>query len=135
MVLRERGGVHRVSIEAFGAVRHTDPRAAPIEALVQRLGDLTAAAAPYEGDRLQVYMISNPHPADPTVANELPWPLPDPPTGGESRISCSVHEGVAAARLLEIFSTANHATRWNHRGTLYQLAARPLLPGEEGCSP
>ena len=136
LVLTDRGGPHRIRIERFGAVSHTDPRVAPITELVSLL-DRTAAAADsgrYEGDRVQVHASAGPRPPDPSVLNERPWPLPDPPPPeGDAGFSCAVYAGEVAAGLLGTFATANHGTRWNFEGGLHQILARSLLPGEEGC--
>ena len=134
--LKTRDNSHRIAIEAIGIATHTDPRVAPIQELVSLLDSLSAAAAAvrYQGDRLQVFTIRGPRPPDPSVRNEKPWPLPDPPpTDQERQVTCEIHDGGIVAGLLEIFGQANHATRWNFQGAFYQLVARPLLPREEGC--
>ena len=83
---------------------------------------------------MQVYASATPMLPDASVLNERPWPLPDPPPGGdEDGFECRVYEGQVAAGLLETFRGANHGTRWDHQGTLHQILARSLLPREEPC--
>ncbi len=136
VVLRDRQGSHLLRIEALGSVSHTDPRVIAVRELMQRLDHATAdtAAEVYLGERVQVYVSVGPMPPEPSVLNERPWPLPDPPPADdETGFECRVYEGEVAAGLLETFAGANHGTRWNHQETLHQLLARSLLPHEEGC--
>lgn len=135
--LRDRRGLHLLRVDAYASSAHTDPRVAAIRDLMELL-DRTAsdtAAETYSGERVQVYASTGAMLPDPSVLNERPWPLPDPPPGDEGNqpFECRVYEGQDAADLLEIFADANHGTRWNHEGTLHQLLARSLLPREEPC--
>ena len=136
VVLRDRQGSHRLRIEALGSLSHTDPRVIAVRELMARLDQAAAdtASEPFVGERVQVYVIARPMPPEPSVLNERPWPLPDPPPeDGGMGFECRVYEGEAAAGLLEIFADAHHGTRWSHRGALQQLLARSLLPREEAC--
>lgn len=137
LLLRDRQGSHLLRIEALGSISHTDPRVIAVRELMQRLDAATAdtAADVYLGERVQVYVSEGPMPPEPSVLNERPWPLPDPPPGEEDAegFECRAYEGQVAADLLEIFADANHGTRWDHQGTLHQLLARSLLPREEPC--
>lgn len=136
VLLRDRQGAHVLRIEALGAGSHTDPRVAAVRELIALLDRAAAGTATeaYLGDRVQVYASTGPMHPDASVLNERPWPLPDPPPGeDEGGFECRVYEGQTAADLLETFADANHGTRWDYRGTLYQLLARSLLPHEEPC--
>ena len=137
VVLRDRQGSHLLRIEALGSISHTDPRVLAVRELMQRLDHATAdtAAEIYLGERVQVYVSVGPMPPEPSVLNERPWPLPDPPPDEEDAegFECRVYGGQVAADLLETFADANHGTRWDYRGALHQLLARSLLPHEEGC--
>ena len=137
VVLRDRQGSHLLRIEALGSMSHTDPRVLAVRELMQRLDHATAdtAAEIYLGERVQVYVSVGPMLPDPSVLNERPWPLPDPPPDEEEAegFECRVYGGQVAADLLENFADAHHGTRWDYRGALHQLLARSLLPHEEGC--
>ena len=138
VVLRDRQGSHLLRIEALGSISHTDPRVIAVRELMQRLDEATAdtEAEVYLGERVQVYVSEGPMPPEPSVLNERPWPLPDPPPGDEDAegFECRVYGGQVAAGLLEIFADADHGTRWDYHGALHQILARSLLPHEEGCS-
>ena len=136
ILLRDRRGSHLLRIEALGSEAHTDPRVASVKELMQRLDLATAetAAETYDGERLQVYASATPMRPDPSLLDERPWPLPDPPPADDVEgFECRVYEGQVAADLLEIFADATHRTRWEFQGTLRQLLARSLLPREEPC--
>jgi hypothetical protein len=136
VLLRDRQGSHVLRIEAPGAGSHTDPRVTAVRDLMELLDRSSASVAtePYEGDRVQVYASIGPMHPDPSVLNERPWPLPDPPPGdGEGGFECRVYDGQIASGLLAVLVEANHGTRWDYRGTLHQLLARSLLPHEEPC--
>ena len=136
VLLRDRQGSHRLRVEAFASVAHTDPRVALIRDLMDLLDQ--AAAGPgferYAGDRVQVYWKANASLPDAAVLNEHRWPLPEPPDpDAGDRFHCRVYEGRTAADLLQTFETADHGARWDHGGTLHQILARSLLPHEKGC--
>lgn len=136
VVLRDRQGSHLLRIEALGSMSHTDPRVIAVRELMQRLDQATAdtAAEVYLGERVQVYVSVGPMPPEPSVLNERPWPLPDPPPREDAEgFECRVYEGEVATDLLETFADANHGTRWDYQGDLHQLLARSLLPREEPC--
>ena len=137
ILLRDLTGSHLLRIEALGSEAHTDPRVASVRDLMRRLDLASAdiAAETYIGERVQVYASATPMLPDAFVLNERPWPLPDPPPGGDEDGFewCRVYEGQVAARLLETFRDANHGTRWEYQGTLHQILARSLLPREEPC--
>ena len=137
ILLRDLTGSHLLRIEALGSEAHTDPRVASVRDLMQRLDLASAdtASETYGGERVQVYASATPMLPDASVLNERPWPLPDPPPGGDEDGFewCRVYEGQVAAGLLETFRDANHGTRWDHQGTLHQILARSLLPREEPC--
>ena len=137
VVLRDRQGSHLLRIEALGAQSHTDPRVIAVRELMRRLDHATAdtAAEVYLGERVQVYVSVGPMPPEPSVLNERPWPLPDPPPREEDAegFECRAYEGEVATDLLETFADANHGTRWDYQGDLHQLLARSLLPREEPC--
>ena len=116
--------------------RTPDPRVIAVRELMQRLDQATAdtAAESYSGERIQVYASVGSMLPEPSVLNERPWPLPDPPPeDDDSEFECRVYEGPVAADLLEIFADADHGTRWDFRGGLHQILARSLLPREEPC--
>ena len=137
VVLRDRQGSHLLRIEALGSISHTDPRVIAVRELMQRLDQATADTATevYLGERVQVYVSVGPMPPEPSVLNERPWPLPDPPPREEDAegFECRAYEGQVAVDLLQTFTDANHGTRWDYEGTLHQLLARSLLPREEPC--
>lgn len=135
VTLRDRGGSHRIVVEGFGAVRHSDPRVAPVADLVGLLGRLAgnAQSSAWAGDRIQVYASHGPRLPDAFILNVEPWPLPDPPPEGEGEFTCLMYGGEVASRLLAVFGAANHGTRWDHEGELRQIMARSLLPREEAC--
>lgn len=137
VVLHDRQGLHLLRIEALGAESHTDPRVLAVRELLQLLDHATAdtAAEVYLGERVQAYVSVGPMPPEPSVLNERPWPLPDPPPDEQDAegFECRVYEGQVAAGLLEILADADHGTRWDHQGALHQLLARSLLPHEEPC--
>lgn len=136
VLLRDRQGLHLLRVEALGSTAHTDPRVSAIRDLLDRL-DQVAAGTPvesYAGDRIQVFVSAEAILPDPSVLNERPWPLPDPPPGDDADgFECRTYEGPLAAELLEVFADANHGTRWDHQGALHQILARSLLPREEPC--
>lgn len=130
----------------FHALLGTLPEWLPAEAIVE--GD-----APYAIERLQIVSLPvdnlqvPPEPGQPPAT----WPL-DTPLGelgaplsetesplagmaefGEAR--CAVFAGDAAAIVVAALDAANAQTAWESGGTSYALFPRPLLPGEEGCSP
>lgn len=136
VLLRDRAGSHLLRVEALGSMAHTDPRVSAVRELIDRLDQASAgmAAEAYAGDRIQVYVSAEAMLPVPSVLNERPWPLPDPPPGDdESGFECRSYEAPVAAGLLEAFADADHGTRWDHQGTLHQLLARSLLPHEEPC--
>ncbi len=135
--LRDQRGLHLLRVDALASSAHTDPRVAAIRDLMALLDRAAAdtAAETYSGERVQVYVSAGAMLPDPSVLNDRPWPLPDPPPPEEDveGFECRVYEGQVAADLLEIFADANHGTRWDFEGTLHQLLARSLLPREEPC--
>lgn len=64
---------------------------------------------------------------EPTV---LPWPI-------DIRLDavgeCAVVDGVTAETLYATLLDANMLTRFEQDGTVYEVATRPLLPGEDEC--
>lgn len=136
ILVRDRDGQHLLRIAALGSIAHTDPRVALVRELLGRIDQAIAdtGSETYEGERVQVYVNADPARPDPSVLNERPWPLPDPPPGDDERgFVCRVYEGAAAAGLLETFAGANHGTRWDYQDSLHQILARSLLPREEPC--
>ena len=136
VLLRDRQGSHRLRIDAFVSIAHTDPRVLLIRDLLDLLDQ--ASVRPgferYAGERIQVYWAANAAPPDAAVLNERPWPLPEPPDpdAGDG-FHCRVYEGATAADLLTRFETADHGARWVHAGIPHQILARSLLPREEPC--
>lgn len=61
----------------------------------------------------------------------LPWPI-------DMRLdtvgNCRVVDGAAAETLHTVLLGANMLTRFEQDGTVYEVASRPLLPGEDGCA-
>ena len=134
--VRDRDGLHLLRIAALGSIAHTDPRVDLVWELLGRIDHAIAdtGSETYEGELVQVYVNTDPAPSDPSVLNERPWPLPDPPPGDDEQgFVCRVYEGQVAADLLETFAAANHGTRWDYQDTLHQILARSLLPREEPC--
>ncbi len=133
VVFTDRSGTHVLTIDAYHSEFHRDPRVTLIRNLIDHLDGKGVAAGSVEwtGDRLQVYAGSG-EIFDPSVLTERPWPLPDPPPA-TAGFECRIYEGAVAGNLLEVFAGANHGVRWEYEGSLYQLIARPLIPGEPGC--
>lgn len=90
----------------------------------------------YEPDAFAV--LATPIPAGENAPIEEPglepqvvdWPLE---VGLDSAADCLLIEGTDADELRAVLADANMLTRFEQGGTVYQVATRPLLPGEDDC--
>ena len=132
-VFRDTAGAHVIRVDGLREP-HTDPRVPHLRALLDLFEEASVNSTLYVGDRLQVITIFDTPPLGPADRDERPWPLPDAPQRDDDRdFSCRVFEGAVAAGLIETFATASEWTRWLLGEERFELLARPLLPGEEGC--
>lgn len=133
LTLTDRRGLRTLWIDAYWSEYHQDPRVELARDLLGFLhqAGMDAGNSEWAGDRLQVY--AGPGQIfDSSVISYRPWPLPEPPPN-TSGFECQIYEGPVAADLLEEFRSANHGVRWRYEADLYQILARPLIPGEVGC--
>jgi hypothetical protein len=139
----EDGGAHSYGVYALGldtGVPMPDA-SANLGLLVELLDAFVAGgadAARYQPDRIQLWLQEGTI-YDPEFVETQPWGLEITPEGFEVEPTfnrpCHVLDGDAAQTAIETFEAANQATVWDYEGTVYSLAARPLLPGETGCIP
>ena len=135
-ILTESFGSRSIRVYGLEFVeRHPDERVRPLRDLLARFGELAedAGLSEYRGDRVQVVNLGVQGPFDPEFQTVYPWPLPVGPRAPD-RFTCHEFAGIRAVEVLEAFRGKNHAARWHHDGTLYQLVARPLLPQEPACA-
>ncbi len=133
--LRDRSGERRITVEGFDLDAHDDPRIPWLRDVARRLEEAARAGVPADPGPPRLLLYVNADPGIPAHATERPWPLPDPPPPSDFGFECRLHEGETAARLLARFETADLAARWVFDGEPFQLIARRLFPGEEGCPP
>lgn len=135
-------GAHTFSVYALGiGSQFSDARVGILANLVDRIGQagFSGATGTYEWEAIQVMAGINQNPPDPAFASTRPWPLPlsfdemSDTTGFGWR--CASFEGAEAEALLTEFQQANQLTLWDDGTDEYQLAVRPLFPGEEPCAP
>lgn len=134
----DENGTHRLGIYALGITEGggSTERILANE-LIEVLDEVTATgeSRPYAAARIQVAA----GPAlefDDVQGRVEPWPLevdfadmPEWAIGWR----CLEMEGDEVERLLEVFSDANQATRWDTGEEELTIKARPLLPGEDAC--
>lgn len=133
-------GSHTFSVYALGIGGQSDARVGILNNLVNRLTEMgfSGGATQYGWDVIQVMAGISQNPPDPQLSTTKPWPLPisfgemSDTTGFGWR--CASYDGVEAQGLLEVFREANQATLWNDGSADYQLAVRPVFPGEEPCA-
>lgn len=134
----DENGSHRLGIYALGITEGTGSTERILaNELVQVLDEATATgeSRPYQAERLQVAA----GPAlefDEVDGGVETWPLdigfadmPEWAMGWH----CVEVEGERVASLLEVFSGASQATRWDTGDEELTIKARPLLPGETAC--
>lgn len=63
----------------------------------------------------------------------VPWPLADVELAGAA--GCVVVDGLAATTLRAALADAHQLTRFVQAAVVYEVWARPLLPGDDGCPP
>lgn len=133
-------GTHIFSVYALGiGAQVGDARVGILANLINRLGEVGfgGGATQYEWDAIQVMAGISQNPPDPEFSTTQPWPLPmsfeemSDTTGFGWR--CASFGGAEAQALLEAFRESNQATLWDHGSAQYQLAVRPVFPGEEPC--
>jgi hypothetical protein len=155
------GTTHRVSVYALDAAPH-DPglsasqraEAGRLVHLRDALGDLerwlpkgsVGPEAPYRPTGLLVFAArtqgTKDLPVAPPAEGQAParWPLPTPlgrfgaPFGPMAGLRCATVTGLDLRALLPALRRANELTPWQSGGRSYSLVARPLLPGEPGCT-
>lgn len=134
----DKNGTHRLGIYALGITdRGGSTERILASELIEILDEIatTEPSRPYATERLQVAA----GPAlefEEATAGVQPWPLevdfadmPEWAMGWR----CLAVEGDEVERLLEVFSGANQATRWDSGEEELTIKARPLLPGEDAC--
>lgn len=148
--LREGGKTHVVLAFALGmdtgaaAPGVTDAQRERREKLV----DFLASAASMEGETTRyvpdaVSAVAEPYvkltpPGDPLPEQPpIAWPgpaLPGTSLGTGRELGCVSAEGEQAAEVLAAARTASATTPWTSGGKTWNVAFRPLLPGETGCT-
>lgn len=135
-------GAHTFAVYALGiGSQVNDARVGILANLVDRISQagFTGTTGPYEWEAIQVMAGISQNPPDPEFATTRPWPLPmsfdemSDTAGFGWR--CASFEGAEAEALLAEFQPANQLTLWDDGTAEYQLAVRPLFPGEETCAP
>jgi len=134
---RDAAGSHVFAVYALGIGDQTDPRVTRLADLLALLDDAASGdAEPMVVDRLVVHVVAGS--PDPEFPDVRPWPLPRRPdeltVDSATGWACAVYDGEDATALLAVFSPATRATVWQLGGSTYRILARPLLPGETGCS-
>lgn len=133
-------GSHTFSVYALGIGGQSDGRVSILNNLVNRLSEMgfSGGATQYDWEAIQVMAGVSQNPPDPEFSTTEPWPLPisfeemSDTTGFGWR--CASFEGTEAQALLDAFSEANQATLWDDGSAQYQIAVRPVFPGEEPCA-
>jgi hypothetical protein len=134
-------GTHTFAVYGLGVgFQVSDARVGILANLIDRVGQLgfAGAGSVYPYSDIQVLAGVSEFPPEPAVANTQSWPLPIPfeqmgdVTGFGWR--CATYTGVEAQGLLEVFGQANQATLWDDETAEYQIAVRPIFPGEAGCA-
>jgi hypothetical protein len=107
------------------------------------IGDLAgflgrpAEQAQYQPSAVRVFLSSPAVVNQPTVAQELAWPLAvDPASGERTRAEgtrCLAITGNDLATFLDAAKSANAITVWQAPSGKYSASVRPLLPNETGC--
>lgn len=136
-------GEHVYGVYALGLTTEgpADLRSQAFSQLLQRLDKAFTTASGsvlYEPAGIQLWL-SDPFAGDETLSETLPWPLPATPddfeAAGDFDRQCLTLVGDAAAAAIEAVARGNAATVWEFEGVEFGLLARPLLPGETGCTP
>lgn len=134
-------GAHTFSVYALGiGAQFSDARVGILANLLDRVSQFgfTGAGGEYPWSAIQVLAGISQVPPDPAVATTEPWPLRmsfdqmADTTGFGWR--CASFDGAEAQSLLDVFGQANQATMWDDGSAQYQIAVRPVFPGEEACA-
>jgi hypothetical protein len=151
LTLHVDGTTYEHSVEALGVdlglpgapdiTESLDPRAqqarAQVTAFLERAQQIVEASGTDEayvpdGFALQAQPAQPAQPAQQPVRPRIvPWPLPG--VDLDAGEGCQVVEGDAADTLLSTLREANALTRFTQDGAAYEVAVRPLLPGDDGC--
>jgi hypothetical protein len=121
-------GAGSAGVDATAAANRT--ALAELVAAAQALG---VGDAEWEPDAYAVTVIgpATPDPSQP-ARPAVDWPLATAPaTTGD--YACTVVDGADAATLGAALASADQATPWVIGGVEYDLAFRPLVPGDPGC--
>jgi hypothetical protein len=96
-----------------------------------------ADQAPYQPSAVRVFLSSPGVVNQPTVPQELAWPLAlDPASGTPTRAEgtrCLAISGSDLATFLDAARSASAVTVWLAPSGKYSASVRPLLPNESGC--
>ncbi len=143
----DENGTHRYGAPpmAFDGGGEQDPRAAALSDLLLTLESAAyidgSAWSDFTSDRWQVVLNGDFLPdAGPDEGLEFeirPYPLATAVADFEHTsfdLPCTILDGEEAAAAADEFLTATQLTVWDTGTEQVQLAARPLLPGEAGCS-
>jgi hypothetical protein len=137
------GGEHSYGVYALGLDTGAPlPDASANLGLLLELLDAHAAGNgavdSYQAERIELWLQEGAI-YDPEFVETQPWSLDVTPDDFEADAvfnrPCLVLADEGAHTAIEVLEAANQATVWDLDGTVYSLAARPLLPGESGCVP
>ena len=131
---------HTLAVYALGIASDTSATATAAAELVQALDEAAAGlddVTEFEPTKIEIRTGDGIALPDAEFRTTRPWPLataPDEMAETAHGWRCVVVEGPPARDLLEIFSSADSATVWEHEGAEHALIARGLMPGEAGCA-
>lgn len=135
----EDGAEHVYGAYALGLVTGdpTPDATRNLELLVRFLDDAVSVGSIYQPHGLQLWIDPTPI-TDPEVALTLPWFLEATPDDfqpeGQFNLGCHTLLGGAAQQAIDDLASAHAQTLWFVEEQEYLLIARPLLPGDPGCT-